>query len=113
MHTVERLTKVVIVSIFALSLLAVTACAPQSQTDTPATGESGGRTGEPDPLPDDPDSPKAITERKCSFCHSLEQVYEADLTEEGWRDMIVRMQGLGLVITDEEFEMILGYLSGL
>ncbi|MCL4553638.1 MAG: hypothetical protein M1565_00610 [Actinobacteria bacterium] len=45
------------------------------------------------------------------MCHSLDRVYEADFDRAGWQETMERMQSLGLVVTDEEFQVILDFLA--
>lgn len=101
----SRLVFVVLLLVFAL---VAAGCAAQDST---GQGEAPSGSYVSDPMPADPDSPQALTDRRCSMCHSLDRVYEADFDRAGWQATMERMQSLGLVVTDEEFQVILDFLS--
>ncbi len=44
-------------------------------------------------------------------CHGLDQVREADLSYEGWRSTVIRMENHGADLTDEERETVIDYLA--
>jgi hypothetical protein len=79
--------------------------ATETESEDAATDESTPETGEEDP-------DMALVESKCSMCHTTERVYSADYDRAGWETTIDRMKSNGLVITDEEYEQIVAYLSG-
>jgi hypothetical protein len=54
----------------------------------------------------------ALVESKCSLCHTTERVYAADYDRATWEATVDRMKANGLVITDEEYEQVVAYLSG-
>lgn len=93
--------------ILVFTVLAAGCAAPEPSGE----GEATSGSYVPDPMPTDPNSPQALTDRRCSMCHSLDRVYEADLDRAGWQETMERMQTLGLVVTDEEFQVILDFLS--
>ena len=57
------------------------------------------------------DPAKSIVDSKCSLCHSLDRVYAADYTKSEWETTVARMKLNGLVVTDEEYSKIIGFLS--
>lgn len=57
------------------------------------------------------DAGREIIETKCSRCHTLDRVRQADKDRAEWATTIDRMQRNGLVITDEEVEQVLDYFE--
>ena len=57
------------------------------------------------------DPADALVESKCSMCHTTERIYTADKTAEEWDTTMTRMKANGMVITDEDYDQILEYLS--
>ncbi len=104
----NRFSNLTLVGLLLGFALLGTGCATQ---DSNGQGESTRESYVPDPMPTDPNSPQALTDRRCSMCHSLDRVYEADLDRAGWQEVIERMQSNGLVVTEEEFRVILDFLS--
>lgn len=61
---------------------------------------------------DMPEGPgKAATVRVCGKCHSPEKAASLHQGHSQWEDTIMKMVKLGAQGTDEEFELILTYLS--
>lgn len=54
---------------------------------------------------------KAATLRVCGKCHSPEKAASLHQTRTAWEDTIMKMIKLGAQGSDEEFELILTYLS--
>jgi competence protein ComEA len=54
---------------------------------------------------------KAEMVRLCGTCHPPERGAAVRLTEDGWRDVIAKMVTLGMKGTDEELELVHGYVS--
>jgi hypothetical protein len=54
---------------------------------------------------------RAIVERVCADCHSLQQALANRYTRAGWIDVINEMAGRGAQATDPEFEAITDYLT--
>jgi quinoprotein glucose dehydrogenase len=54
---------------------------------------------------------RAIVERVCADCHSLQQAIANRYTRDGWVDVINEMAGRGAQATDPEFEAIIDYLT--
>ena len=61
------------------------------------------------PLPDG--SGKPILLDVCTRCHDLHRVREHTGTREEWEDLLVHMIGEGAELTDEDFPVLLNYLS--
>ncbi len=60
-------------------------------------------------LPDGPG--KAVTVRVCGKCHSPEKAASLHQDEDGWTDTIAKMVKMGAQGSDDDFNVILGYLS--
>jgi competence protein ComEA len=60
-------------------------------------------------LPDGPG--KDVTVKACAPCHEARRAASVRLTREGWAAVIDSMQKRGAKISDEEFPMVLEYLS--
>jgi cytochrome c5 len=48
---------------------------------------------------------------KCTMCHDYDRVSGASYDEAGWADVVTRMQGNGLVVTEEEKTRIIDFLA--
>jgi cytochrome c5 len=108
-------TLILLTLVFSLTLLvAVAGCTSESEPAEPAaeteTQESTPEEAEPAETETDPDM--ALVESKCSLCHTTERVYAADYDRATWEATVDRMKANGLVITDEEYEQVVAYLSG-
>lgn len=60
-------------------------------------------------LPDG--SGRAAVERACSTCHSLENITRTHRTRAQWESKIDEMIARGARITDEDIDVIAGYLA--
>ena len=60
-------------------------------------------------LPDGPG--KDVTVKACAPCHEARRAASVRLTREGWAAVIDSMQKRGAKVSDEEFPIILDYLS--
>jgi competence protein ComEA len=47
----------------------------------------------------------------CTYCHNLDRLRGKQLSREEWRGLIKGMISEGAPVTDEEFSMILDYLT--
>jgi cytochrome c5 len=54
---------------------------------------------------------KELYEEICSYCHELGRIARQALTREEWRGLIRGMVDEGAPVTDEEFSMIVDYLT--
>lgn len=82
--------------------IVATGCSGSSQQESgfgPATG---------DPVVD---SARALTEKKCTLCHTIDRIVKADKTPEGWKETVDRMKSNGLVITEQEEQTIIDFLA--
>jgi competence protein ComEA len=86
----------------ALLMLAAVAGASIGQ-ETPQPVLSG------EGLPDGPG--KDVTVRACAPCHEARRAASARLTREGWAAVIDSMRKRGAKVSDEDFPVILEYLS--
>jgi cytochrome c2 len=52
-----------------------------------------------------------LFETKCKLCHSIDRPKNAKKTYEEWKSTVTRMKSYAPVITDEQAELIIDYLS--
>jgi hypothetical protein len=57
------------------------------------------------------DRGRLLVEDVCTYCHSLRKLSGHELSREEWRDLIKGMIFEGAPVTDEEFSLILDYLT--
>lgn len=98
-----------LVGVAALLALTVAGCGNGAQPAPTGPEQSDGVT-QPAPEPEAVAGEQLVA-TKCSTCHDLNRVEAADYDRAGWADTINRMQQQGLVVTDEEFAIILDYLA--
>jgi hypothetical protein len=67
------------------------------------------RADPPPALPDGPGKPEV--ERACSQCHALETVVQQRRTRSQWEAKIDAMIAKGAKVSDEDFDLIAGYLA--
>ncbi len=59
-----------------------------------------------------PEAPgKVLVAQKCTQCHDAARFAVQRHTEDEWDQVITQMQSNGLSLTDEEYGVVLGYLS--
>jgi len=59
-----------------------------------------------------PDGPgKAVVQRMCAPCHTLESFLKTKRTEEKWGEVVDDMIGRGAFGSDEEINLVIKYLS--
>jgi len=57
-------------------------------------------------------SPQALIEKRCSRCHTLDNVYAAKKDAEGWRTTVERMAAYASgVIPEQEIPIITDYVA--
>lgn len=61
------------------------------------------------PLPDG--NGKEIVLEKCTVCHDLKRVRQHFASPEEWADTLGAMENEGLMLSDEEFAIVLRYLA--
>lgn len=54
---------------------------------------------------------EALINERCTFCHDVDVVYKANMSEAGWADTIDRMIARGASLDENEREAIIKYLS--
>jgi hypothetical protein len=54
---------------------------------------------------------KALFEKKCSLCHSLDRPRSEHYSEAEWKSTVARMKKNGCSLTDEETKTIIKYLT--
>ena len=57
------------------------------------------------------DRARELFEDICSYCHNLNKVQGHQLDRDEWSDLIKGMISEGAPVTDEEFNLILDYLT--
>ena len=61
--------------------------------------------------PPRPDPGKKLVEEICSFCHGLAKLTGQQYTRDQWENVTKGMIFEGAPVTDEEFSLILDYLT--
>jgi cytochrome c5 len=96
-------------------MMGATACSSEETTDPEQTTTDPAPTDETATTPGEADEAEdpavALIESSCSLCHTTERVWAADYDRAGWETTIDRMKDNGLVISDEDYETIVVYLS--
>ena len=88
--------------VLLLSVLMV-ACGPVEEEATATMEKDQGPSTELDG--------RALTEERCTKCHSLERVEAAKRTPEEWKTNVERMVGKGAELSEAEQEAVIEYLS--
>ncbi len=57
-------------------------------------------------------SGEEIVSQRCSVCHGLSRVQEADKSLEEWEDTVQQMISFGARVSDEEKQIVVKYLAG-
>jgi len=57
-------------------------------------------------------SGEEVVSQKCSVCHGLSRVQEADKSFEEWEMTVQKMISFGARISDEEKQIVAEYLAG-
>lgn len=57
------------------------------------------------------DRGRELVEDVCTYCHNLDRLQGKQLSREEWRGLIKGIISEGAPVTDEEFAMILDYLT--
>lgn len=57
------------------------------------------------------DRARELVEDVCTYCHNLDRLRGQELSREEWRDVTKGMISEGAPVTDEEYSMILDYLT--
>ena len=92
------LKSIVSLSVIALGLQFAAAQAPAAKPGTDAAS-----------LPDGPG--KAVVEKSCKSCHSIETVTKNRNTADGWADVVSQMIGRDANISDDDAETVVEYLA--
>ena len=79
------------------------------------SGCSGSSTADQPGLPSssDPklDAGRVLVESKCKMCHTLDRIKSANHDAAGWESTVSRMRSHGAVLSDDEAQSIVNYLS--
>jgi hypothetical protein len=57
------------------------------------------------------DRGRELVEDVCTYCHNLDRLRDKELSREEWRGLTKGMISEGAPVTDEEYSMILDYLT--
>ena len=89
-------TKLVLGSVLLLLVLSLvlTACGGAQAPDTSADVDG-----------------KALTEERCTVCHGITNVENANKSAEGWTSNVERMIGKGAKLNDVEKAAVIAYLT--
>jgi cytochrome c5 len=107
----KRLVVLMIIIFALLVSFSLVGCASESETSEPATETQAEPEEAPAESGGEEDPSRALVESKCSLCHTTERVWSADYDRATWEATVDRMKANGLVITDEEYEEVVTYLS--
>lgn len=120
LNFIQRVRKFFLI-VFSLLLVSSVFSAAHAQNSSqsnaqgaaPAGGQSGAaaQTSAPPPslLPDAPG--KQVVVQKCTQCHGPEMFALSRKTSDDWDQVITKMTSNGLVISDEEYDIIMDYLT--
>ena len=106
----KRILPVLIVLLSVALFVGIAGCSGATETTEPATDTEDAASSEP-AAQDTGDSDKELVENKCSLCHTTDRVWSADYDRATWEATVDRMKANGMVVTDEEYERIVTYLS--
>jgi hypothetical protein len=78
-----------------------------------STPKSSTRTSTGLPQASNPalDAGRQLITTKCTLCHPIDRIQQANHDAAGWAATVTRMQTHGLVATDAELKQILDYLA--
>lgn len=54
---------------------------------------------------------ETLVQNKCSMCHTLDRVNDAEKNRAEWEQTVSRMETNGLVVTEEEKSLIIDHLA--
>ncbi|MCH7535182.1 MAG: hypothetical protein IH948_05470 [Bacteroidetes bacterium] len=57
------------------------------------------------------EEPEKILENKCTLCHSIDRIKVRERKKEEWEDVLTRMTTYGAVVSGEEKEILIEYLT--
>ena len=90
-------------ALFTIPALALAATVQVAGRQTQAPAPSG------EGLPDAPG--KDVTVRACGICHEAKRAASVRLTRDGWAEVIEGMMKRGAPLSEENFKIVLDYLS--
>lgn len=91
---------------FILMLGVITACASSPRSSDSSLSPLHSQS----PLPSEVDA-AALLQERCSTCHSLERVQNAQKTAAQWEQTVDRMIGKGAKLNNEERAILIAYLA--
>ncbi len=100
---------------FALMVaIAVAGCAAEQPATEPAETPTTEAPAAEAPAEESPAAGmpgEQLVQTKCTMCHDLSRVESAVYDRDGWEGTIERMQQQGLVVTNDERDAIIEYLT--
>ncbi len=81
-----------------------------AQSDSQSGAQTGTQTKVPPPLLSDGPG-KQVVIQKCTQCHGQEMFALVRKTPDDWDQTLTKMTTNGLVVTDEEYDVIMAYLT--
>ncbi len=112
----RRIILVAVVLLLLVFLVGVTGCSSDSDNgtstdDTPVDTNTDAGDVEPEDGAAPVDSGRQVVETQCSLCHTTDRVWAADYSTEEWIGVIDRMKRNGLVVSAEQYAIILDTLT--
>lgn len=98
----------------AVGMIGCASEAAEEPVTPPAAEEGGGVETDAGGAEEEPATvePAQLTEEKCSGCHEYSRVTSATKDAAGWESTVDRMISNGMVISADERQIIIDYLSG-
>ena len=104
MRTNTLIYGLIVTTIVVIGLLAACGSPAPPETTEPAREE------QPTAQPPSGDG-AALLEERCTVCHSLDRVTQAQKTREEWEQTVVRMVGKGTQLNADEQATLIEYLT--
>jgi cytochrome c5 len=116
----RRISLLVLLLLALALVLGASACSSTESSEPDASEPEATQTepeeGSSDDMSDEAeegsDPAEALVEAQCSLCHTTERVWAAEYDRAEWETTVDRMKANGAVISDEDYETIVSYLSG-
>lgn len=110
--------KILFLALALFVMVAIAGCAAEEPATTPAEPPATEAPAAETPAAETPaESPAAgmpgeqLVQTKCKMCHDLSRVDSAVYDRDQWEETVGRMQQQGLVVSDDERDAIIEYLT--
>jgi hypothetical protein len=110
-----RWSKALLVAMVLALAVGLVGCGSDSAEDAttpPAAEDSGTGTEAGDMGEPVTEDPATLTQEKCTGCHEYDRVESAKMDAAGWESTVDHMIENGLVVTADERQIIIDYLTG-